>query len=189
MKNKFSESTHECGSKYILKSLQDLKKSFLTNIDCILLNEGKWLGKNYPCIMYGFRGVCFFDITIDGPLKDFHSGDYGGMMYEPMEDLLFILNNLVDSSGNILIPNFYKNVMPVTPEEEEIYRKIKINFDDYKKNSSIANFTYNEKITRTLMNTWRHPSFNLHFIDTSIKCEPTVKLAIPKKVNARFSIW
>lgn len=180
---------HECGCKSIPESLQDLKKSFLTNIDCILLNEGKWLGKNYPCIMYGFRGVCYFDITIDGPLKNFHSGDYGGMLYEPMDDLIFILNNLVDSSGRILVPNFYKNVMPVTPEEEEIYHKIKINFDDYKKTSGIANFIHNEKVTPTLMNTWRHPSFNLHFIDSSMKCDSEIQLAIPKKVNARFSIW
>ena len=179
---------NECDSEGIPEMLKSLRLGFLKNIDCILLNESNWLGKDYPCILYGFRGVCYFDITIEGPSRDLDSGDYGGIIYEPMEDMIFLLNNLVNSSGHILIPKFYDDVMPLSPEEENIYHNLKINMEEYKKTAGVTRFIHDEKVMPTLMNVWRYPCFNLHYIHTSSKCDHTIKLVIPKKVEARFSV-
>ena len=179
---------NECDSEGIPEILKTLKSSFLTNIDCILMNESNWLGRDYPCIVHGFRGVCFFDVSIEGPSQDLNSGDFGGMIFEPMQDLIFLLNNLIDMKGRILVPNFYDDINPVTPEEENVYHNLKINLEDYKKNIGVTSLSHEEKVMRTLMHVWRHPSFNLHFIDTRNKCDGAIKLAIPRKVSARFSV-
>lgn len=86
---------YECKSKGLSNILEDLKTTFLPNIDCVLLTESHWLGKDYPCIVYGMRGVCYFNLTAEGPRMNLSSGDFGGVIREPMQDLLSILNRYV----------------------------------------------------------------------------------------------
>ncbi|XP_015597191.1 cytosolic non-specific dipeptidase [Cephus cinctus] len=182
------ESLNECMSAGLPRILADLKTSFLTRVDCILVTDGKWVGRHYPCILYGCRGVCYFNISIDGLLEDLHSGDYGGIVYEPLQDLLFLLSNLVDPFGHIKVPGFYKDVMQVTPDEEDVYGQLKINMNEYKEDAGIKNLAYGEDITETFMHVWRHPTYNLHYINTSVQCDCSDRLLIPKNVDAKFSI-
>ncbi|XP_001603718.1 cytosolic non-specific dipeptidase-like [Nasonia vitripennis] len=180
------ESMYECKSKGLRSILEDLKATFLPNIDCVLLTESHWLGKDYPCIVYGMRGVCYFNLTVEGPRMDLSSGDFGGVIREPMQDLLLILNNLIDPFGRINIPHFYDDVVKVTPDEEEFYKKIKIDIEEYRNNVSVNRLGHDEKLKTVLMHVWRYPWFNMHYINTS--CEGSNLLDIPKKVVARFSI-
>lgn len=41
-----------------------------------------------------------------------------------MADLIALMNSMVDARGNILIPAIMQDVIPVTPEEEELYDRI-----------------------------------------------------------------
>jgi hypothetical protein len=48
-----------------------------------------------------------------------------------MPDLLYILNQLVDIKGNILIPGISEGVEPLTQKEKELYEKIEFDIDEY----------------------------------------------------------
>lgn len=48
-----------------------------------------------------------------------------------MPDLLYILNQLVDIKGNILIPGINEGVEPLTQKEKELYEKIEFDIDEY----------------------------------------------------------
>ncbi|XP_014207108.1 cytosolic non-specific dipeptidase-like [Copidosoma floridanum] len=180
------ESMYECRSKGLQSILDEVRTTFLPSVDCVLMTESKWLGKDYPCIIYGTRGVCYFNLTIDGPGKDLHSGDFGGVVREPMQDLLFILNNLIDSQGHFNIPHFLDDIVPVTPDEEAFYHKIKMDAKDYRNNVGVIKLGHNEELKLVLMHVWRYPWFNLHFINSS--CEGANLLNIPKQVFVRFSV-
>lgn len=39
-----------------------------------------------------------------------------------MADLIYLLNTLVDKDGKILVENVYREVAPLTPEEEALYK-------------------------------------------------------------------
>ena len=41
-----------------------------------------------------------------------------------MVDLVSLLNELVDSKGNILIPNISDDVLPLTDQERDLYKSI-----------------------------------------------------------------
>lgn len=180
---------NECNSPGLAELLQGLHTGFLSNIDCILMTDGQWAGPVYACILYASRGVCYFDLTIEGLAEDLHSGEYGGVVQEPLEDLIHIFKHLVDASGSLIIPGLDKDMMQVTPDEEKIYSSLKIDMEEYRKASGLRKFSYDTNRTQTLMHAWRYPSFSLHYIDTTPPCECPVNLMIPKKVNARFSIW
>jgi hypothetical protein len=48
-----------------------------------------------------------------------------------MSDLIFILNQLVDLKGNILIPGINEDIEPLSDKEKELYDKIQFDVDAY----------------------------------------------------------
>ncbi|XP_033208561.1 cytosolic non-specific dipeptidase-like isoform X2 [Belonocnema kinseyi] len=156
---------------------------YYCHLDVLNVKREKWATMPFELVekngkLYG-RGTA----KMKGPLLSFlHAID----CYKELG--LDLPINIKIFCGRILVPNFYDDVMPITPEEEYIYHQLKINLEDYKKNVGVTALTHEEKVMRTLMHVWRHPCFNLHFINTPNKCDCTVQLAIPKKVSARFSV-
>lgn len=51
--------------------------------------------------------------------------------YEAMSDLIYVLGQLVDVQGNILIPNISEDVVPLSEKEKELYKKIEFDLDTY----------------------------------------------------------
>jgi len=48
-----------------------------------------------------------------------------------MSDLIYVLNQLVDVKGNILIPKINEDVEPLNEKEKELYDKIEFDVDTY----------------------------------------------------------
>jgi len=59
----------------------------------------------------------YYRVTVNGPLKDLHSGVYGGMVYEPLAILTKLLASLTSSDGTILVPGVNELVEPLTSTE------------------------------------------------------------------------
>ncbi|MGH7602402.1 MAG: peptidase dimerization domain-containing protein, partial [Gemmatimonadaceae bacterium] len=60
------------------------------------------------------------EITITGADGDKHSGEWGGMLYEPIDVLRWVLQNLKDfETGRVLLPGFYDDVLPPTPDTRQ----------------------------------------------------------------------
>lgn len=88
----FEESMFECRSRGLAEVMEEMRSSFLSDVDCVLITDSNWIGKDYPCIVYGTRGVSYYNLVIKGPDKDLNSGEYGGITREPMQDMLYIVN-------------------------------------------------------------------------------------------------
>jgi Cys-Gly metallodipeptidase DUG1 len=68
--------------------------------------------------------VSYFEISVEGPAKDLHSGVFGGTVHEPMTDLIYLMNSLVKPNGEILIPGINDQVAPLLPEESHLYQNL-----------------------------------------------------------------
>lgn len=44
--------------------------------------RSNWVGESLPCLTYGMRGMISLSIAVQGPLKDVHSGNDGGVFCE-----------------------------------------------------------------------------------------------------------
>ena len=127
------EGMEESGSEgldQMLISRQNTK--FMQEVDYVCISDNYWLGKNKPCLTYGLRGVCYFFIEVECATKDLHSGVFGGTVHEGMVDLMWMMNQLVDGEGNILVEGLMDTVAPLTAEESAKYDNIDFDVDVYR---------------------------------------------------------
>jgi len=74
--------------------------------------------KDHPAVCTTLRGIVTAEITITGANGDLHSGEWGGMTYEPIDVLRHVLQHLKDfETGKVLVPGFYDDVLPPTDDE------------------------------------------------------------------------
>jgi len=180
------EGMEESGSENLDQTLEKRKETFLKDVDFVCISDNYWLGTNKPCLTYGLRGICYFFIEVESSTKDLHSGVFGGSVNESMIDLVFLLNELVDNKGKILIPGIYDSVKPITTEERKLYEKIDFCTKSYLNESGCFDLIHENKID-TLMNRWRNPSLSIHGIQGAFDGSGA-KTVIPRKVIGKFSI-
>ncbi|XP_027036203.1 cytosolic non-specific dipeptidase-like isoform X1 [Pocillopora damicornis] len=180
------EGMEESGSEGLDKLINDKKDTFFKPVDYVCISDNYWLGKRKPCITYGLRGICYFFVEVSCASKDLHSGVFGGTVHEAMTDLIYLLNNLVDLKGNILIPGINDKVLPLTDDERATYTDIDFDKEEYRQDLGHKKLIHNSK-EEVLMRRWRYPSLSIHGIEGAFY-EPGSKTVIPRKVIGKFSI-
>jgi acetylornithine deacetylase/succinyl-diaminopimelate desuccinylase-like protein len=85
--------------------------------DAFVVSDSSMPDLDHPAVTTYLRGIQTEEITITGPACDKHSGEWGGMLYEPIDVLRHVLQNLKDfQTGKVLVPGFYDDV-PVPDAE------------------------------------------------------------------------
>ena len=86
--------------------------------DAVVVSDSNLFDLDHPAICTTLRGIQTAEITIKGPSGDRHSGEWGGMLHEPIDVLRWTLQNLKDfRTGKVLVPGFYDDVVEPSPEE------------------------------------------------------------------------
>lgn len=175
----------ESGSVGLDELIVKEKDGFLAGVDAICISDNYWLAGK-PCLTHGLRGIQYFKLQIQGPGADLHSGVFGGMVHEPMTDLIKILSQLVTPQGEILVPGIKEQVQPLTPEEAKRYEAMEFDIAGLEENvqAKIAISGQKEKV---LMGRMRYPSLSLHGIEGAFS-EAGTKTVIPAKVVGKFSL-
>jgi len=72
-----------------------------------------------PAITYGLRGLSYFQVDVQGPRFDLHSGSFGGVAANPVQVLAHMLACLKRPDGTVAVPGFYDDVLEMEPWERE----------------------------------------------------------------------
>ncbi|XP_076298295.1 cytosolic non-specific dipeptidase 2 [Lasioglossum baleicum] len=181
------EGMEESGSEGLDDLLWARKDTFLQGVDYVCISDNYWLGTTKPCITYGLRGICYFQLEVTCATKDLHSGVFGGIVHEAMSDLIYLLNTLVDVNGKILVDGIYENVCEITAKELDSYKTIEFDVSELRNSIGADKLAHNNDKTQLLMHRWRQPTLSLHGIEGAFS-EPGEKTVIPRKVIGKFSI-
>ncbi len=129
------EGEEEIGSPSIVDFLKDhtdlLKSDFVLNLDAGMA------GENEPTIVYGLRGLAYFEVYVQGPDHDLHSGLFGGVVYNPAQALAELIAGMKDKNGKVLLPGFYDSVVPLTEDERKELARLNIGDDFYKMQTGV----------------------------------------------------
>jgi len=181
------ESMEECGSEGLEELLEKEKNGFLKGVDLVTISDNYWLGTERPCLTYGLRGLAYMHVEVECGTKDLHSGVFGGAVQEAMPDLIWLLDQLVDAKGQIMIPGIMDNVAPLDEDEKKLYRDLDFSPDDFKSDAGVRALRFPGNKEKTLMNRWRYPALSIHGIEGAF-ADPGSKTVIPRKVVGKFSI-
>lgn len=109
------EGEEEIGSpnldEFIINQKDLLHSDFALNPDTGML------GPDLPTITYALRGLAYFDVRVDGPDHDLHSGLYGGVVHNPAQALCELIAGMHDEDGRITLPGFYDKVRNLDDQE------------------------------------------------------------------------
>jgi acetylornithine deacetylase/succinyl-diaminopimelate desuccinylase-like protein len=110
------EGEEELGSPNLDRFLN--RYGSLLRADILVLSDNpRALGGRIPSLITGLRGMVDAALTVEGQTRPLHTGSYGGEVTNPAMALASILATLVDRTGRVSIPGFYRRVRPVDSEE------------------------------------------------------------------------
>ncbi len=103
-----AEGEEEVGSEN-LESFISVNASQLA-ADAVVISDSAMFAPGLPSILSSLRGMAYFQIDVQGPSGDLHSGSYGGAVANPAMALARILATMHDADGRIAIDGFYDDV-------------------------------------------------------------------------------
>ena len=174
------EGEEEIGSRHLYEFLvanrEKLACDFSLNTDA-----GGMPDADTPSICYSLRGGAGFVLNVYGPSQDIHSGEYGGVIQNPIHVLSRLIADLHDENGHITLPNFYDKVREIDKDEHAELAQLPFDDDFFLKHSGAPAV-------------WGEPEF---LPAERVGARPTAevlmftagqpKSAIPAKASARIS--
>lgn len=83
---------------------------------CLNLDAGV-LGPDVPSLTLALRGLAYFEVRIQGPAGDLHSGTFGGAVENPANVLARLIAGMHDAAGRVTLPGFYDLVRPISERD------------------------------------------------------------------------
>jgi acetylornithine deacetylase/succinyl-diaminopimelate desuccinylase-like protein len=111
------EGEEEIGSPHIAQFIADYKDEL--NADLVIISDGPVDHSGQSTIEFGVRGVVSFDLRAQGASQDLHSGNWGGVVPNPLWTLVHLLATMKNERGEITIDGLYDHVEPPSPLERE----------------------------------------------------------------------
>lgn len=90
----------------------------LLKADVMLNCDGGFKPDN-PRLSYAGRGIVSAEVKVTGPSADLHSGQYGGVVQNPLHVAGKIIGSFHDEAGRVTLPNYYDNVKNVDEVERQ----------------------------------------------------------------------
>jgi len=103
-----AEGEEEVGSDHLEAFIVEHEKRLAC--DAVVISDSSMFAPGLPSILSSLRGLAYFQIDVQGPASDLHSGIYGGAVVNPAMALARILATFFDAEGRVAIPGFYDTV-------------------------------------------------------------------------------
>ncbi len=116
------EGEEEIGSPSLADFIREHKE--LLACDLCLNADSGILDADLPAITYALRGLAYFEIRLQGPKGDLHSGRFGGVVDNPAQVLCELIAGMRDAQGRVQLPGFYDRVRPLSDEERADYARL-----------------------------------------------------------------
>ncbi len=84
--------------------------------DLAVISDTAVYAEDVPSLTTSIRGLVTWEITVSGPTVDLHSGYFGGLADNPIEELARLIAQLKDEHGRIAVPGFYDGVSELDPQ-------------------------------------------------------------------------
>lgn len=116
------EGEEEIGSPNLAPFLKQYRDAL--KCDIIAISDTGMVAPNTGTLGYGLRGIACCEVKIIGPVRDLHSGIFGGAIANPATAIARLVASLHDADGKVAIEGFYDDVRPLEAWEREMWAKV-----------------------------------------------------------------
>jgi acetylornithine deacetylase/succinyl-diaminopimelate desuccinylase-like protein len=177
------EGEEEVGSVSLWNFVQKNKEKL--KADALVVSDTSMLGKGVPSITYGLRGLNYYQIELTGPVRDLHSGVYGGAVPNPLTILTELFAKLHDKNFRVTVPGFYDQVKTLSKAERKALNALPWSRKAFQEAVGAPGYC-GEKGFTTVEQLWIRPTLELNGIWGGYQGEGA-KTVIPSKAYAKFS--
>lgn len=177
------EGEEEVGSENLEAAVQANRDKLAC--DVVVVSDSSQFAPGVPAVTYGLRGIAYYELFVEGPKQDLHSGSFGGGVTNPVNTLAKLLAALVDSDGRIQLPGFYDDVEPLTERERAEFARLPFDEERFKKQLNVDGVT-GEKGFTTLERRWARPTCDVNGIWGGYQGEGA-KTVLPARAGAKLS--
>lgn len=177
------EGEEEVGSENLDKFLAT--SSDRLACDCVVISDTSQFAPGVPAITYGLKGIAYFELHLEGPNRDLHSGVFGGAVTNPANTLCQMLSAIIDGDGRIQVPGFYDNVIPLTEAERAQWKNLPFDQQEFETDLDVDGVT-GETGYSTLERRWARPTFDINGLTSGYQGEGA-KTVLPSSASAKFS--
>lgn len=178
------EGEEELGSpnlgEFVARNKDKLKADVVLNTDSGVLRP------DLPSLVYGLRGLVFFEIWVYGAAHDLHSGLFGGSIHNPAQALCEIIAGMHDEYGRITLPGYYDKVRKLSDEERAELARLPQSDEDWKKMTGVPAL-YGEKGYTTTERLGARPTLEVNGILSGFVSEG-IKTVLPARAMAKISM-
>jgi len=153
--------------------------------DYIVISDSSMFAPGLPSILSSLRGLAYFQIDLEGPTSDLHSGSYGGAVVNPAMALARILATFFDDNGHIAVPGFYDKVREWDPKVRAQVKALPFDEANFKKEVG-APALGGEAGYSTLERLWMRPTCEVNGLLSGYTAEGS-KTVLPSKAMAKVS--
>ncbi len=86
-----------------------------------------------PNLKFGSRGVLSFELRARHASRDVHSGNFGGVVPNPLWTLVHLLATMKDAQGNITIDGFHDAIIPPSTEERDAAGRLPLDLPEFQR--------------------------------------------------------
>jgi acetylornithine deacetylase/succinyl-diaminopimelate desuccinylase-like protein len=177
------EGEEEIGSENLERMLPELRERLAC--DCVVISDSGQYADGQPAITYGLRGIATYELRVDGPSQDLHSGSFGGSVMNPAIALCRLLATMVDGEGRIQIKGFYDQVRTLSDAERQQWKQLPQDDRQYAEALGVETL-FGESGFSTDERRWARPTFDVNGLTSGHQGEG-VKTIIPATASAKFS--
>ena len=130
------EGEEEIGSPHIAGFVR--ANTHLLKADLAITADGPRHASGAPTIKFGSRGVVSFELRCKHASRDVHSGNYGGVVPNPIWTLVHLLGTMKNAAGEITIDGLHDDVLPPSPEELAAIERLPLDVEAVKASLGLA---------------------------------------------------
>ena len=168
-------------AKYVAENPEKLKADVALVSDTALYAEG------IPTLCIGLRGLVYTEIEATGPMRDLHSGLYGGAAPNAVFGLVELLSKLKNADGVVQVPGFYDGVAEPAAAEKASWASLPFDEKEFLAKEVGSTCLTGEKDRTVLERVWSRPTLEVHGIAGGFT-GAGAKTVIPAKATAKVSM-
>jgi acetylornithine deacetylase/succinyl-diaminopimelate desuccinylase-like protein len=130
------EGEEEIGSPQIASFVREHADRL--KADLVVTSDGPLHESGLPVITFGVRGVASFELRCRTANRDVHSGNFGGIVPNPIWKLVQLLATMKNADGEITIEGINEPVIPATNSEREAMARLPVDIDQVKADLGLA---------------------------------------------------